>query len=483
MEDAQTLFRDGVRALKQAGDVQRARELLRQSLRLDPNNEQAWLWLAQTTKNPEIQLQCVDRALSINPDQPQAQAARDKICARIEQINTKGGAAQAVAPAQPGESPEPTQPPAELARPTPSVKLLLTPKQEKQIKSLLMQAQVFMDQNQAEQAIERWVRVLEIQSDHPIAIQEAVRNLAKLGYMDDGKELLHRAIHDGTTAASIYLTALDIAWRQGDHVEADDLLERIVQMPNASEEMLENAADFFVKFGQPERAREALEAGLARIPDGQKLLFRLGKLYETDLNDQETAIRYYDRAARVKSGTKLGREADRALENVAPVLTDSERGSFALAFREALGVGVFFWLLGWQDAGLDMLQMGGERWGGVLLAILGGYLVVSATSSPQQQPRASWLGGSVPPPRPKPEPTPGQTVIEERFSIERSLEEPTAIPMIPMALRVGMGVIGGLVLVAAFILVFSASIDVLRNPVPPYVPSLDDLIGDLMGTF
>ena len=49
MNDAQALFREGVLALKEARDVERARRLLTQSLRLDPNNEMAWLWLSRTS--------------------------------------------------------------------------------------------------------------------------------------------------------------------------------------------------------------------------------------------------------------------------------------------------------------------------------------------------------------------------------------------------------------------------------------------------
>ncbi len=77
--DAQSLFRDGVTALRDQHDASRARQLLTQSLKLDPNNEMAWLWLSRTTHDPQKQMQCVERALRINPNNPQALALRAKL--------------------------------------------------------------------------------------------------------------------------------------------------------------------------------------------------------------------------------------------------------------------------------------------------------------------------------------------------------------------------------------------------------------------
>ena len=72
--DAQTLFREGVLVLRDQKDVARARQLLTQSLKLDPNNEMAWLWLSRTTDDPQKKLQCVERALRLNPKNEQALA-------------------------------------------------------------------------------------------------------------------------------------------------------------------------------------------------------------------------------------------------------------------------------------------------------------------------------------------------------------------------------------------------------------------------
>ncbi len=179
-------------------------------------------------------------------------------------------------------------------------------------------------------------------------------------------------------------------------------------------------------------------------------------------------MRYYDRAARLGAGTKAGRAADKKLSEFAPVLTDHERGSMVLAWREAAGFAVLFIFLGWQDAGLDLLRLGPARWAGVLLGLVGGYLVVTATSSPQQQPLAQWLGGTVPD-KPK--------ARKQADGKSGLVEEPSQIPVIPPAVRVALGAVGFILLAAAVWLVFNNAIQLLQNPVPPVdIPDISELL-------
>ena len=55
-------------------------------------------------------------------------------------------------------------------------------------------------------------------------------------------------------------------------------------------------------------------------------------------------------------------------------------------------------------------------------------------------------------------------------------EEATQLPIIPIGIRVVIGVAGAVLLIAAFVLVFSAAIGLLHTPTPKpfYVPTLDD---------
>jgi tetratricopeptide (TPR) repeat protein len=346
----------------------------------------------------------------------------------------------------------------------------LTPAETKTVESLLKQGTERLKAGDGEGAVEAFVRVLEIRVDHEIAIGNAVRQLAKLGYNEDVEELLNRALDAGTQSTSIHLTTIDLLRRQGKYPEAEALMERVVGLPKADDTLALRIIDHFLKDGQPLRAIELLEQSLAKFPDSQKLLIRMGEVQQDYLERKDAARRYFEQAARVKGGTKEAKLADKALEGYVPILTDRERGSMALAARESIGFGVVYLLMAWQDAGLNLLALGGTRWLGVALSMIGGYLVVTATSSPQQQPLAAWLGGTVPPPPAKP------TAKDDLRVMGGAVQDATALPVIPDALRAFLLAVGLFLLLGAFLMVFSSAIQLLRAPVEPYIPLIEELM-------
>lgn len=433
MTDAQTLYRAGVTAIREQKNLVEGRRLLTESLRLDPENDMAWVWLSRTVADPMKQGQCLDRALRLNPNNRHALTLREQLAAR-----SNG------APPSP-----PLSAPASIAAMLPRSR----PDASKNMEAYLTQAQKLLDAGDVEGAIEQWVRVLREQPDHELALGSAVRQLSRLKYFDDAKELVWRALDAGTTHPSIYLTAIDLLRREGKHSEADDLRRRLAVLPAADDALVSDIVDYFLKSGQVQDAQEILTQAIATHPKSQKLLIRLGDLY-TEFEDEHAARGYYEQAARLGLKSSEGRLADTKLGQFKPTLSDRERGSTLLALREAVGIGVFFLLLGWQDAGLDLLHLGTPRWAGVGLGLLGGYLLVTATSSPQQQPLARWLGGQAP-----------------------ANPDVSALPVLPLAARLLFGV-GGLALLAlAFYLVFATAIGLLTNPTPPafYIPSINEI--------
>ncbi len=469
--DAQTLFRDGVLALRDRHDLSQARELLTQSLQLDPNNEMAWLWLSRTTDDPQKKLQCVERALRLNPASEQALALREKL---------QPAALAAPAPPTPAFVNFAPPPVAELDDPTDPLRPVVYPARKpvilgEEFNDLLAEAAKALEAGDEEGAIGFWVRVLDLQPDQPVAIQNAVRHLFRLGYKDDAGELIDRALASRTHSIPIYLTAIDLARVQGELGKADYLREQVALLPTADATLILKMVAHFSDAGQFLRAVDLLERALTHHPDNQPLLLHMADMQEKVLGNKLAALPYYDRAAQIKGG-RGSKAAAQALKNFTPVITDRERGSIGLALREAVGFGIVFLLLGWQDAGLDLLRMGAARWLGVALSILGGYLLVTALSAPQQKPLASWFGGKVPDAPPEPaKPRPGY----DEQPHEGPIQEPTLLPTIPPSLRALFAIAGLIVLGAAFMLVFSMSIGLLRQPVTPnYMPSIYDLISE-----
>jgi tetratricopeptide (TPR) repeat protein len=469
--DAQTLFREGVLALQAKNDPVEARRLLLESLKVNPNNEMAWLWLSRTTDDPKKKLQCVERALRLNPQNEQALTLRAKLIAAVPKTSPF-----ALNPTFADDSPAPAQP-----SDTRPASRQFSPPSDDDFDDLLAAADEALKEGEAEEAIGFWVRVLDIQPDHPVAIQNAVRQLYKLGYKEDASELIDQAIQSGTTSIPIFLTGIDLARLQNEAGKADRLREQVAVLPDADDALILKQVEYFVESGQLVRGVDLLKQVLALHPDRKALRERMGDLQANVRDDRFGALSHYDRATKVTGSSKAVKagkaDAAKQRENFTPTITDRERGSIGLALREAVGFGVVFLLLGWQDAGLDLLRMGSARWIGVGLSIFGGYLLVTALSAPQQKPLGSWFGGKVPePPPPDPDPKPA---YEEPKHEAGPIQEPTSLPIIPTSLRALFAIAGLVILGLAFMLVFSASIALLSQPVRPNdIPSIYDLIAE-----
>lgn len=428
--DANTLYRDGINAVRQ-GDLTTARKLLTHSLKLNGNNENAWVWLARTFSEPEQQIKCLQRALNINPTNTKVQAA-------ISNLQGKSNGATAM-PQRQQKAPSAAD--------------------RAQIDRLLKQATKSASDGDDEAAIGAWVDVLALQVDHPEAIRNAVQTLTRLKYLDDADELLWRAIDGGTTQPSIYHTALDLARKNENFDRIKAIRERILHLPDAHDSLFVRVAQDFMDTNQDEAAAKILSRGIDLHPDHQKLLIMMGEV-QTRFGRTDQAVIYYNRAAKISTTTPEGKQADKHLSDFPPVLTDRERGSILLASREVLGIVFFYLLLAWQDVGLDLAKIDVVHILGILVSGIGGYLLITATSSPQQTPLARLLGG---------------TFLDDHrkgivFEKHGALQEATQLPIISDSTRMVLGVIGVALLILAFALTFGNAIELLFNPITPPDP-------------
>lgn len=111
-ELARDLRQQGIAAAK-AGRKDEARQLLQQSLRLDPASEPAWLWLASVARDQRERLFCLQRLLEINPNNDTAL----KALAQAQQSNEPTSApAESSVIRRLGDAAPPTPPPAPAAR-------------------------------------------------------------------------------------------------------------------------------------------------------------------------------------------------------------------------------------------------------------------------------------------------------------------------------------------------------------------------------
>jgi twitching motility two-component system response regulator PilG len=72
--DPAELLKEGIAAAR-SGDKPRTRALLRQVTELDPQNELAWLWRANSAESPDEAVDCLRRTLGVNPNNENAKSA------------------------------------------------------------------------------------------------------------------------------------------------------------------------------------------------------------------------------------------------------------------------------------------------------------------------------------------------------------------------------------------------------------------------
>ena len=100
-------LRTGIRAAQQ-GDAERARPLLEGVLRVDRNNEQAWIWMAAIVKTVKERRLCLEKVLQVNPGNRPARAALNSLVGVIggggEQIDYQAISNAAAKPIPAGTS-------------------------------------------------------------------------------------------------------------------------------------------------------------------------------------------------------------------------------------------------------------------------------------------------------------------------------------------------------------------------------------------
>jgi hypothetical protein len=104
-QQTSNLIRQGIQSL-QAGDTATARQLFMQVTLLNPEYQEAWLWLSDTTDNPYERREYLERCLSQNPDSRAGHIAHKKLARLLAGVSTT------VPPAGQAQAPEPDERPA-----------------------------------------------------------------------------------------------------------------------------------------------------------------------------------------------------------------------------------------------------------------------------------------------------------------------------------------------------------------------------------
>lgn len=455
MSSAQELFERGVMAIREK-DLATGQKLLRASLKAEPNNELAWVWLAKTVSDPAKQIKMLERALVVSPNNQQIVALHAELVRRNEhpaQVVT----GEVVAYEASDQKQQKRQQSSKF-EPIEDVKTTrdnLTTEESIKCADLLQKGNAALNHGDEEAAVGYWLEILDIQADHPGAFPLIIRQLLQMDFPDDAKELAWRAVNAGSPDPGVADVLLRLIRRSRDMTEIEDAYLKLVNMPHIRSEMKIDIIDKYAETAPPSRVFNVTKAAADAHPDNQAILFRLAQLYEQAMADVQ-AQEVYQQIVNINHRTDEGKYADKRLANVTLSLTDKERGSVLLAVREAVGIVILYFLLAWQDVGLSLFRMDISHLGGTFLSLLGAYFVVTGSSSSQQSGVAKALGGKVDP------------------------NSDSQLPRLDDATRYSLMGLGAVILVISFYLVFSNAIGLLVDPVPPTdIPTIQELLDEV----
>ena len=189
-EQAREFRRQGIAAAK-AGQKDQARQLLQQSLRIDPANEAAWLWLTSVARDQRERLFCLQKLLEINPNNEMGLQSLRQLGLTREQL------------AQ--QTQTPTQPAAKVSRLTTSeVPAAATPPPQAAGIPIPAPEQVAQAQAEADQIVREYIA--------PLSAYPGVTWVKKTRRRAGERDSLYLRMYLAGGAAALIVVLLGIGW-------------------------------------------------------------------------------------------------------------------------------------------------------------------------------------------------------------------------------------------------------------------------------
>lgn len=314
-----------------------ALRMLQHVVQSEPDNEQAWLWIARVSTSRDQRHRALLRVLDINPENATAKRVLE------QQFGGHG------------------------------------PGVRDHINNLLADATFETDPRRAEALYEK---VLDLDPISHEALDGILPLYRKAGVWARGFRMLDRArqhapndetiirhtIHFGLLSNDLdYLRGLDEIWMTSPHVKVEELV---------------SAAKRFANDKQFDVVAALLERGSEIDPQNQTVLFGLMRAYQV-LHRFDDAKRIQKQIADVDAKSKIGKSMMETLLDEDPYVPLATRESTFIAVRELVGLLIPIGMLVILD---NRLGFGGiETLLAILTGVLGGYLLVSATSSHEQK--------------------------------------------------------------------------------------------------
>lgn len=408
----QTLMREAIAAAK-SGNKQWARECLSRILRVDPRNEEAWLWMSAILETPAEKKYCLEKVLAVNPNNVQAQAG-------LRYLQQQAQSTAKVTPIRRTICPmcgEPNDPKAFQCANCGQDLFVLCPSCGERVDIdrpacgacgqeignsrdgagyFFHLGELYLQHGQPKRALEAWDKTLLLNPDYPRVAEVAAEAFMASGQRDLALQSLQRAIEEAKEdehRRALRLRLANFHRDVGHFEEAGKIYQEILR---EDRERREPRADIYVELGRytqqrgdREMARSSYEMALALDESLHEVRYSLAELLLQDGYEVRALGELY--FLREVGGDVAARAAARIAEVRPPVSEEfrnrrqeTVRGMFRY-FVAGLVVLLLFKSAA-LAAGPDLNTINLANIFGLLTLLVGGYLVTAATATPRNLP-------------------------------------------------------------------------------------------------
>jgi len=425
---AQQLLKQGI-AASRAGRFQDARRLLRQAIGLDPENESAWLWLSGAVDNLNERQHCLKQVLRLNPDNAHARAGLAWIEQQITQASppAQASSTHVVTESQPDRDTgsgavcpfciSPVSTYSTLCHHCHQRLVVTCPACDTQVdiedavckicghllgdyrtgaRYYAALGDAYLANQKTDLAIATWQQVLDMDANYADAYLRLGEAQTIAGDWEGAHASFEQAISQAANPAAAHLALGRIYERRHQWDQAQNAYEQAVVID-------ERSADARFALGRLLMEGKALQAAFPHIRRATELdpghagaWFLLGQLFEV-AQERRRAIQAYERASGLAQGaspdvSEWHKRASERLEALRPGLPPSVALEWPETVRQTASMGIVPALAALVNAGLRPWQIAPLDFLGVLVAALGAYFWVSASTSPRNPGMRAMLG-------------------------------------------------------------------------------------------
>ena len=405
------LLREAINSAK-AGNTSWARECLGRILRSDPRHEEAWLWMSAVLETTAEKRYCLDKVLTINPDNAQAKAG-------LRYLDQQAGIE--TGPEEPERTicpmcGEPNERAAFQCVNCGQDLFVLCPScgERMDIDHTACAAcgletgdastgagyffhlgELYLEHGQPKRALETWDKTLLLDPDYPRIAEVAAEAFMASGQRDLAIQSVERAIAEATGEAHRRELRLRLANYHRDLGRLEDAERLYRELLKEDQERHEPQADLYSELGSfyrqgkdLEAARHYYEMAVALDEELHQVHYSLAEILLQEGYEHRalSELRWLQ-----EIGGEVGSKATAQIEALRPPVPEAFRNRWQETFR---GMARFFlagFLLLLLTTGLQWNSISPQNGVGLLLLFIGGYCLTAATATPNNLPTPTKL--------------------------------------------------------------------------------------------